>query len=93
MKSQDGQLINKKPLLTLFPLKRATSLTKRALGEAPGSPREAESRRSAAHGGQGLLGKSPGGEGTDGASDSRHFEKQGGEEWEKKERRRGKWKV
>lgn len=50
-----------------------TVLTERALGEAPGSPRETESRRSPAGGSQRLLGKDPGSEGADGASDGRHF--------------------
>jgi hypothetical protein len=50
-----------------------TTLTERALGEAPGSPRETESRRSPAGGSQRLLGKDARSEGADGASDGRHF--------------------
>lgn len=49
-------------------------LTKRALGEAPGSPRETESGRSLADRSDRLLGKDPGGEGTDSAGDGGHFE-------------------
>jgi uncharacterized membrane protein YgcG len=50
-----------------------TILTKRALGEAPGSPRETESGRSAAGGSQRLLSKNAGSEGADGTSERRHF--------------------
>lgn len=53
---------------------KAESLTQRALREAPGSPREAESRRSAAGRGQRLLGKGLRGKGTDRASNGGHFE-------------------
>lgn len=49
-------------------------LTKRALGEAPGSPRETESRRNLAGGGKRLLGKDPGSKWADGAGDGVHFE-------------------
>lgn len=48
-------------------------LTERALREAPGSPRETESRRNLAGGSKRLLGKDPGSEGADGASDGGHF--------------------
>ena len=50
-----------------------TILTERALGEAPGSPRETESGRSPAGGSQRFLGKDARSEGADGASDGRHF--------------------
>ena len=50
-----------------------TVLTERALREAPGSPRETESRRNLAGGSKRLLGKDPGSKGADGASDGGHF--------------------
>lgn len=65
-----------------------TILTERALGEAPGSPRETESGRSPAGGSQRLLGKDARSEGADGASDGGHFgriegiEGLGREKWE-----------
>lgn len=48
-------------------------LTKRALGEALGSPRETESGRSLADGSNWLLSKGPRGKGTDSAGDEGHF--------------------
>ena len=49
-------------------------LTKRALGEAPGSPRETESRRDLAGRAKRLVGKDPGSKGADSTSDGGHFE-------------------
>lgn len=49
-------------------------LTEGTLGEAPGSPRETESRRNLAGRGKRLVGKDPGSKGADGTSDGGHFE-------------------
>ena len=54
----------------------STVLTERALGEAPGSPRETESRRNLTGGCKRLLGNDPGSKGADCASDGGHFEVQ-----------------
>lgn len=74
----------KQPLLLPW---RRESLTKRALREAPGSPREAGSRSSARDRSQGLLGEDPRSKGTNGASNGGHYGvyKEGIEERERRE--------
>jgi len=76
-------------LAILEPFWRVESLTQRALGEAPGSPREAESSRSAPGRGKRLLSNGPGSKGTNGASNGGHFGSKVKRIGELK--RRGKW--